>query len=104
MNLFDMAKNATTIMHLGSLAANAAKVLTDSNSTDAEIKDASRAKRLVDKKLAEKDKPKMYNGGMAHGKKHMYLGGNASVKDNAGLRALKKASPEAYMNITKNVK
>ena len=46
----------------------------------------------------------MYNGGMAHGKKHMYLGGNASVKDNAGLRALKKSSPEAYMNIVKNVK
>jgi len=104
MNLFDMAKAATTVMHLGSLAANAAKVLTDPQSSDAEKKDASKAKRLADKKMAEKDTPKMYNGGMAHGKKHMYLGGNASVKDNAGLRALKKSSPEAYMNIVKNAK
>jgi hypothetical protein len=104
MNLFDMAKAATTVMHLGSLAANAAKVLTDPQSSDTEKTDASKAKRLGDKKISEKDKAKMYNGGMAHGKKHMYLGGNASVKDNAGLRALKKSSPEAYMNIVKNAK
>jgi len=44
----------------------------------------------------------MAYGGMANGRKHMYLGGDSSVKDNAGLRALKKASPEAYMNIKKN--
>ena len=43
-------------------------------------------------------KPEMAYGGMAGGKKHMYSGGG-SVTDNAGLRALKKASPEAYMNI-----
>jgi len=43
-------------------------------------------------------KPEMAYGGMAGGKKHMYAGGG-SVTDNAGLRALKKASPEAYMNI-----
>lgn len=100
MNLFDMAKAATTVMHLGSLAANAAKVLTDPNSTDEEKKDASKAKKLADKKMSDKNPSKMYSGGMAHGKKHMYLGGDASVKDNAGLRALKKASPEAYTKIT----
>jgi len=49
-------------------------------------------------------KAEMAYGGMSHGKKHMYLGGNASVKDNAGLRALKKSSPETYMNIVKNAK
>ena len=104
MNLFEAAQAASSILQLGEIVSNAAKVLTDPTATPEEKKDASRAKRLGDKKLSEKDKPKMYNGGMAHGKKHMYLGGNASVKDNAGLRALKKASPEAYMNIVKNVK
>tara|TARA_R110002124_G_scaffold271089_1_gene439878 strand:- start:395 stop:757 length:363 start_codon:yes stop_codon:yes gene_type:complete len=43
---------------------------------------------------------KMYNGGMASGKKHMYLGGDSSVKDNAGLRALKIKSPSTYTKIT----
>jgi hypothetical protein len=43
-------------------------------------------------------KPEMAYGGSVGGKKHMYAGGG-SVTDNAGLRALKKASPEAYMNI-----
>ena len=37
---------------------------------------------------------------MAHGRKHMYLGGNSSVKDNAGLRALKIKSPSTYTKIT----
>ena len=46
-------------------------------------------------------KPDMAYGGSVGGKKHMYSGGG-SVTDNAGLRALKKASPEAYMNIKKN--
>lgn len=49
----------------------------------------------------KKKKVKMNMGGMASGKKHMYVGGG-SVTDNAGLIALKKASPEAYMNIKKN--
>jgi hypothetical protein len=40
----------------------------------------------------------MAYGGSVSGKKHMYAGGG-SVTDNSGLRALKKASPEAYMNI-----
>jgi len=103
MNLFEMAKAATTIMHLGNLAANAAKVLTDPDSSPDDKKDASKAKRLADKKISEKDKNKMYNGGMAHGRKHMYLGGDSSVQDNAGLRALKASGPrgmEAYKKIT----
>lgn len=108
MNLFDMAKAATTVMHLGNLAANAAKVLTDPQSTDAEKNDASKAKKLADKKIAEKKAQggyvsKMYSGGMANGKMHMYLGGDSSVKDNAGLRALKASGPrgmEAYKKIT----
>jgi hypothetical protein len=36
---------------------------------------------------------------MANKKEHMYAAGG-SVTDNAGLRALKKASPEAYNKIT----
>jgi len=109
MSLFEAAQAASSILQLGEIVSNAAKVLTDPTATPTERRDASKAKRLGDKKIGEgKAKggavTKMYNGGMAHGKKHMYLGGNASVKDNAGLRALKKSSPEAYMNIVKNVK
>lgn len=44
-------------------------------------------------------KPEMAYGGMSGGKKHMYAAGGA-VTDNPGLRALKKASPEAYNKIT----
>ena len=44
-------------------------------------------------------KPEMAYGGMSGGKKHMYAAGG-SVSDNPGLRALKKASPEAYNKIT----
>jgi len=46
-------------------------------------------------------KAEMAYGGSVGGKRHMYSGGG-SVTDNAGLLALKKASPEAYMNIKKN--
>ena len=53
------------------------------------------------KKPAEtkKKKTEMAYGGMAGGKKHMYVAGG-SVTDNPGLKALKKASPEAYKKIT----
>jgi hypothetical protein len=58
-----------------------------------------------DKKVTKKNmggmmlkKPEMMYGGMAGKKKHMYAGGG-SVTDNAGLRALKKASPMAYSKI-----
>jgi len=47
-------------------------------------------------------KAEMAYGGMSKGKKHMYAAGG-SVTDNPGLRALKKASPEAYNKITKGV-
>ena len=48
-----------------------------------------------------KGKAAMMRGGMANGKQHMYAAGG-SVTDNPGLRALKKASPEAYNKITKS--
>lgn len=44
-------------------------------------------------------KAKMMRGGKANKKEHMYAAGG-SVTDNAGLRALKKASPTAYNKIT----
>jgi len=44
-------------------------------------------------------KAKMMRGGTANKKEHMYAAGG-SVTDNAGLRALKKASPAAYNKIT----
>ncbi len=50
------------------------------------------------KKMA---KAQMADGGMAYGKKHMYSAGG-SVTMNPGLKALKKASPEAFNNITGN--
>ena len=52
-------------------------------------------------KKSKSKKTEMMYGGMASGKKHMYSGGG-SVTDNAGLRALKKASPEAYNSIKGN--
>ena len=46
-------------------------------------------------------KPKeMAYGGMANGKKHMYAASKGMVVENPGLKALKKASPEAYTKIT----
>ena len=54
-------------------------------------------KKPKDKK-SKSNKTEMMYGGMASGKKHMYSGGG-SVTDNAGLRALKKASPMAYDKI-----
>ena len=47
-------------------------------------------------------KAEMVMGGMANGKKHMYLS-NGGVVDNAGLRALKASGPggrKAYKQIT----
>jgi hypothetical protein len=110
MGLFEAVQAASSISSLLDLASNAARILTDPTSSSEEKTDASKAKRLGDKKISAQKQAKggvvskMAYGGMAHGKKHMYLGGNASVKDNAGLRALKKSSPETYMNIVKNAK
>jgi len=53
----------------------------------------------------KKGPTKMAMGGMANGKKHMYLNNGGSVTDNAGLRALKASGPkglEAYNKITKS--
>ena len=44
-----------------------------------------------------KGKSKMAYGGMANGRQHMYAAGGVV---NDGLKALKKASPEAYNKIT----
>lgn len=46
-----------------------------------------------------KKKVQMMRGGMSGGKEHMYAAGGM-VKDNPGLKALKKSSPEAYKKIT----
>ena len=105
MNLFELAQAASNISLLGEVVSKAARVLVDPTAPPEEKKDASKAKRLGDKKIANSKAKggavtKMYNGGVAHGRKHMYLGGDSSVKDNAGLRALKKASPAAYNKIT----
>ena len=54
---------------------------------------------MVDAPKNGKGKAKMMRGGMANKREHMYATGGA-VTDNAGLRALKKASPEAYKKIT----
>jgi hypothetical protein len=61
-------------------------------------------KASVDNSKSRGGMPKkaaMMRGGMANGKQHMYAAGG-SVTDNAGLRALKKASPEAYKKITQS--
>ena len=49
--------------------------------------------------MMKTQKLKMADGGMAYGKKHMYVGGG-SVTMNPGLKALKKASPETFKKIT----
>ena len=61
-------------------------------------------KASVDNSKSRGGMPKkaaMMRGGMANGKQHMYAAGG-SVTDNAGLRALKKASPTAYNKITQS--
>ena len=57
--------------------------------------------KMPKKKLKAMGKAQMANGGMAYGKPHMYLAGGG-VTMNPGLKALKKASPEAFNKITKN--
>lgn len=68
MNLFDAAKTATSIFQLGSIAANAAGVIVDTLSSEEEVKDANKAKRLADKKIAADNKSK---GGLSNTKKRM---------------------------------
>ena len=52
---------------------------------------------MVDAPKNSKGKAAMMRGGMANGKQHMYAAGGMV---NDGLKALKKASPEAYNKIT----
>tara|TARA_R100001460_G_scaffold59662_1_gene99536 strand:- start:342 stop:671 length:330 start_codon:yes stop_codon:yes gene_type:complete len=107
MGLFDIIQAANAVDTIVSTLSEAAKVLGDKNSTPEEKKDARKAQTLGNKKVQSKKEggavTKMYNGGMAHGKRHMYLGGDSSVTDNAGLRALKASGPKgraAYEKIT----
>ena len=85
----------------------------DKNMSDAAVADLFGS--MIKKKQAEEAKGKktkkrkqtgmadrkaaMMRGGMANGKQHMYAAGG-SVTENPGLKALKKASPEAYKKIT----
>ena len=68
MNLFDVAKAATSILQLGSIAANAAGVIVDSLSSKEEVTDANKAERLADKKIAADNKSK---GGLSDTKKRI---------------------------------
>ena len=57
---------------------------------------------MADMPKGKKGPAKMAKGGMANGKPHMYLSNGGSVKDNAGLIALKNSGPkgmEAYNKI-----
>ena len=55
--------------------------------------------KMKKKDVKKMKKAEMAYGGMSKGKNHMYAAGGV-VKDNPGLQALKKASPEAYKKIT----
>jgi len=90
MNLYELAKTVTSISAITDIISNAERVKNDPASTDAEKTDASKAEKLGKKKIVQQKAKggvatKMYNGGLAHGKAHMYLGGSSSVKDNARL-------------------
>jgi len=65
---------------------------------EAAEKEKNRTKNLELMRQLTKKKLGMKYGGMANGKKHMYAAGG-SVTENSGLKALKKASPQAYNKI-----
>ena len=58
---------------------------------------------MVDMPNGKKGPMKMAAGGMANGKKHMYLANGGAVKDNLnpGLRALQKTRPDVVAKILK---
>ena len=58
---------------------------------------------MVDMPKGKKGPMKMAAGGMANGKKHMYLANGGAVKDNLnpGLRALQKTRPDVVAKILK---
>jgi hypothetical protein len=106
MDLVSAMKMVTNADQVVRLLSKAVKTLGDATSSPEEKKDARKAKAMGDEKMKEVqskakggDVSKMAYGGMAHGKKHMYVAGG-KVTENPGLKALKKASPEAYMKIT----
>jgi hypothetical protein len=68
MNLFELAQTASNLSFLKDIVSNAAKAITDSSSTDAEIKDASKASTLAKKKIAADNKSK---GGLSDTKKRI---------------------------------
>ena len=108
MSLFETMKFLDNAEQVVRLLAKSVALIGHRDASEEEKKDARKAKSLGDKKMKEKNTEgkakggnvsKMAYGGMANGKKHMYVAGG-SVKENPGLKALKKASPEAYMKIT----
>lgn len=85
----------------------------DAKKKVAEMKDGGMSKKkkvpvisvsvgMAEMPKGKKGPMKMASGGMANGKPHMYLSNGGSVKDNAGLIALKNSGPkgmEAYNKI-----
>ena len=82
--------------------SEAMKILRNKEKYSAE--EIARAEKIIsDYDAIQKNDTKMAYGGMANGKKHMYLNKGAVVTDNAGLRALRASGPkgmEAYKKIT----
>ena len=82
--------------------SEAMKILRNKEKYSAE--EIAKAEKIIsDYDAIQKNDTKMAYGGMANGKKHMYLNKGAVVTDNAGLRALRASGPkgmEAYKNIT----
>ena len=82
-------------------ASSVAASNVQSNSKGADVKKKTKEVPVISigVGMAEmpKGKAKMMRGGMANGKEHMYAAGGMV---NDGLKALKKASPEAYKKIT----
>lgn len=106
MSMFEAMKALTAADQIVSLIAKAVKTIGDDSASEEEKSDARKTKVLGDKKMKQTQSKakggnvsKMAYGGMANGKKHMYVAGG-KVTENPGLMALKKASPEAYMKIT----
>jgi hypothetical protein len=105
INAFVKNNNISTeVRRASSVAASNVQ----SNNRGADVKEKKKKNKKVPviaisvgmaEMAGDKKKTKMMYGGMANGKKHNYAAGG-SVSDNAGLRALKAASPEAYKKIT----
>jgi hypothetical protein len=104
INAFVKNNNISTeVRRASSVAASNVQ----SNNRGADIKAKKKKKKVpviaisvgMAEMAGDKKKTKMMYGGMANGKKHNYAAGG-NVSDNAGLRALKAASPEAYKKIT----